>query len=68
MRGYIHARPPVKGHRNTVRKPGRFGAGIVRFVPYHRSLVALSDLTWAETALNQPRVAEPNDTLRGVAR
>lgn len=29
MRSYIRPTPPVKGPRNTIRRPGRFGAGIL---------------------------------------
>jgi hypothetical protein len=40
-------RPRVKKHRNTARRPGRFGAGILRTLPTDRRNHTAADEAWA---------------------
>jgi hypothetical protein len=41
-----HSRPPVKPTRNSPRKPGRFGAGIVTWTPAYPETHSAEDEAW----------------------
>jgi hypothetical protein len=45
-------RPKVKRTRNTARRPGGFGGGLLRSLPSERRSHTAQDEAWAAAALN----------------
>jgi hypothetical protein len=60
-------RPPVKRTRKTPRRPGRFGAGVLRATPCYAETCTAADAAWAAQAFAEQREREDRAMLERAA-